>query len=209
MAGSTNVEGDTMSTWFSQICQSNPLRKRSIGLIVLLSLIGGSLFLCCGPLLANLLRPPTNASVNSVTYLAETYGVSEKKVLELTEELGVDAERLAEYGPGDFPYNYFTYRLKQIDLRKGITTKEDVEAIVQGYEVKCEISPNNIVYLFYSDRLTSRIFDRLAMMLEFDFNLDFSLEQMNQPNLADSGHEWQKQTIKEKCLGQQQFSPTK
>ena len=176
----------------------NTLRIRRIAPVIL---FGFLLVLCCAPLAYNL-RPPSNAAVNSVRRLAEIYGVSDQKVLELTYKLGVDSGSLDEYGSGDFPYNYFDHRLDQIKMQNGVVLKSDVEAIVQGYEVKCELYPQNVVYLFYSDRLTARAFGRPAMMLDFRFNGDFTLDRLNQPNLADSGLEWEKQTIKEKCLGQ-------
>ncbi len=174
----------------------NTLRIRRIVPIIL---FGCLLILCCAPLAYNL-RPPTNAAPNSVRRLAETYGVSDQEVLRISHELEVDSNSLGGYGRADFPYNYFRYRLEQIETQQGAVMKSDVEAVVQGYEVKCELYPENIVYLFYSDRLTPRIFGRPAMMLDFYFNSDFTLRYFNQPNLADSGYEWQKELIREKCL---------
>lgn len=91
-----------------------------------------------------------SAPVNSVRWLAGRYGVSPNRVRSLAYDLGVDPSQLNQYGPGDFPVNYFRERLKQTEEHQGQVTRAEVEDIVLGSELMCELDPDTLVYLFYS-----------------------------------------------------------
>lgn len=164
----------------------------------LIILSGFSLIACA--LLASAILP-SSAPVNFVRWLAHRFGVSPKEVIGLANELRVDAEKLDQFGSTEFPHNYFVQRLQQIRELNDAVTKEDIEAIVKGYELYCELTPRRVVYLFYSDKPTAPFIGRRALMLDFVYEDDYILQRWNSPNLADSGLEWEKQWIQEKCVG--------
>lgn len=114
------------------------------------------LFLGCG-------SPP---APNSVAWLAREYGVSPEKVRSIASALDVDPEKLATFGPANFPLNYFQQRVAEIRERTGLVTSEDVETLIQGYEARCD---NNsgwpVDYLFYSQNISPGIFGSGALVI--------------------------------------------
>lgn len=169
------------------------------GRMVFLSMTALLLLACC--VLFAYWQSLASAPVNSVRWLAGRYGVSPNRVRSLAYDLGVDPSQLNQYGPGDFPVNYFRERLKQTEEHQGQVTRAEVEDIVLGSELMCELDPDTLVYLFYSEKPTVPVLGPSALMLRFRFS-DTMLESWDVPNLADSGLEWEKQTIKEKCMEQ-------
>jgi hypothetical protein len=107
-----------------------------LGLIVIWTIVG------CEPAAQ---RPPEG----SLEHIASTYQVSAGKVRAVAATYGVTPDRLAVYGPGHFPENYIIAAVAQIRDRQGYVTKEEVDAIVRGYEVRCEIRPKLVYYIFY------------------------------------------------------------
>lgn len=117
------------------------------------------------------IRPPEG----TLEYITWVYNVSEDKVREVASAYDADPVHLAEYGPGTFPVNYILVAMADVKKRQGYVAKEDVEAIVRGYELRCELEPWLIYYFFYATniRLSQwRQREPVAMVIEFVYRDD-------------------------------------
>jgi len=152
------------------------------------------------PLLSGCGPPP---APNSVAWLAREYGVSPEKVRSIASALDVDPEKLATFGPANFPLNYFQQRVAEIRERTGLVTSEDVETLVQGYEVRCDDSFGRPVdYLFYSQNISPGVFGSRALVIRVLYRsiLSPEVDQITLWNIRDSGFDYERKWIEENCL---------
>jgi hypothetical protein len=167
-----------------------------LGLCVLVSLsIPG-----CGPA-----RSPTPQK-NSVAWLAQRYHVSEDKVRSVAAAIGVSPDQLGDFGPADFPLNYFAQQIR--NLSNVEVRKNDFDGMMRGYEASC--THGFVFYLFYSTNLdTSPAVVKKggeAMVLRFLFDpltltADGSpaLDNWNIVDIRDSGFYPYMKAIQEEC----------
>lgn len=163
-------------------------------LIVTGAIVFAPLLLGCG-------SPP---APNSVAWLAREYGVSQQKVRSIATALDVDPENLATFGPANFPLNYFQQRVAEIRERTGLVTSEDVETLVQGYEVRCDDSFGMPVdYLFYSQNISPGVFASGALVIRVIYKgMSSEVDQITFWNIRDSSFEYERKWIKENCLSE-------
>jgi len=165
-------------------------------LIVIATTIIAPLLLGCG-------APP---APNSVAWLAREYGVSEEKVRSIATALYVDPENLGTFGPAHFPLNYLQQRVAEIREQAGRVTAEDIEVLIQGYEVRCDDSLGMPVdYLFYSQNISPGVFGSGALVVRVLYRsiLSSEVDQITFWNVRDSGFDYERKWIKENCLPKQ------
>ena len=141
--------------------------------------------------------------------IASAYRVSEEKVREVALAYGAEPEQLITYGPYTFPVNYIVMAMEEVGRYQGYVAKEDVEAIVRGYEVRCELEPWLVYYLFYATNVRPdwRRQDSVAMVLTFVYRQDdrptsgWIVDNWQPVNLLDhAGFLTDRAEIEERCL---------
>lgn len=96
---------------------------------------------------------------------------------------------LATFGPANFPLNYFQQQVAEIRERTGLVTSEDVETLVQGYEVRCDDSfGRSVDYLFYSQNISPGVFGSGALVIRVLYRgiLSPEVDQITLWNIRDS-----------------------
>lgn len=111
-------------------------------------------------------------SPNTVVRLARDYGVDETKILEVSKAFEVSPDELDTYGDSPFPVGCISERLKMVRREAGHVTKTNVEQIMQGYEIRCELSPSLVYYLYYNTDVSYvpfKLVQHPALVLRFRY----------------------------------------
>ncbi len=140
---------------------------------------------------------------NSVEWLAQVYGVSEDTIRETALTLGVRPEDMATFGERVFPANYFTDRLAELRTKEGFVYRDAVEALVQGYRLRCASPYGSVIYYLYYGTSVRQLpwWEKygsmlapardMALVIVFDYSSNFSSRQVvmdhwDVPDVQDS-----------------------
>ncbi len=177
--------------------------------IVRLSMIGLCLLVSLSIPGCGLARSPAPQE-NSVAWLAKEYHVSEEKVRSVAAAIGVSPDHLGDFGPADFPYNYFAQQIRNLSNVKGEVSKNDFDAMMRGYEASCK--SGFVFYLFYSTNLdlSSAVVKQKGKALVLRFYFDstkiaadgspvLALNNWTMVDIRNSGFNPDMKAIQEEC----------